>query len=99
MQNIKKYKLKPFEKRTLAEKLGLNKIKTSFNIKTKHSNTLQKKLTSYTKIQEEKSMFNAFHTKLKNYKHFRNINGYPSRGQRTHTNAKTKKKNRAKSLP
>jgi small subunit ribosomal protein S13 len=33
-----------------------------------------------------------FYVKLKNYKGIRHNLGYPVRGQRTHTNAKTRKK-------
>lgn len=48
-----------------------------------------------TKIKErnikQKNFFN-FNDNLKNYKNYRNRLGYPCRGQRTHTNAKTKKK-------
>lgn len=42
--------------------------------------------------KSDEKIYKVFQSKLKNYKYFRNITGYPSRGQRTHTNGKTKRK-------
>jgi ribosomal protein S13 len=98
MQNIKNYRIKLSEKKKIADQFGLNKNKNSFNIRTKHALILVKKLTTNLKIKEELSKFSSFSSKIKNYKYFRNLNGYPSRGQRTHTNAKTKKKIKFKSI-
>ena len=98
MQNIKNYRIKLSEKKKIADQFGLNKNKNYLNIRTKHALILVKKLTTNLKIKEELSKFSSFSSKIKNYKYFRNLNGYPSRGQRTHTNAKTKKKIKFKSI-
>jgi len=82
----------------VANILGLNPQKKTIDIKLKHSDFLKKKIKSEQKIRGGRSIFISFGARLKNYRHFRNINGYPCRGQRTHTNAKTKKKNKFKSI-
>jgi ribosomal protein S13 len=97
MQNLKIYKIKPEEQKKLYQKLGLNTNKRSFNIKHRHFKLIKQKLLNNQQIKETNISFINFSIKLKNYKCFRNINGYPSRGQRTHTNAKTKKKFKFKS--
>ena len=98
MQNIKKYKIKINERKKIFNQIGLNKKQTDILIKVKHAGVLDKKVKTNKKIKDEVSSFNNFSFVIKNYKYFRNINGYPSRGQRTHTNAKTKKKNKFKSI-
>jgi hypothetical protein len=42
--------------------------------------------------------FHIFNYKISNFKNYRNTQGLPSRGQRTHTNAKTKKNLKLKSI-
>jgi ribosomal protein S13 len=98
MQNIKKYKIKINETKKIFNKIGLNPKKTDLLIKTKHALVLEKKVKNNKKIKDELSIFNNFSSIIKNYKYFRNINGYPCRGQRTHTNAKTKKKYKFKGI-
>lgn len=98
MQNIKNYKLNINEQKKASYKLGLNNNSNSFFIKKKHCKLLTKKIKIKLQSKLKNDDFNSFNQKLKNYKHFRNINGYPSRGQRTHTNAKTKKKNKFKNI-
>jgi len=80
------------KKKNLTKMLGLNnKLK---NLITKKSHNVQiKKFLENKKtliIFEQKT--NNFLLKIRNYKNYRNNLGYPVRGQRTHTNAKTKKK-------
>lgn len=98
MQNVKKYKIKINEKKKIFNQIGLNKKQTHIPIKAKHAMVLDKKVKTNKKIKDELNIFNNFSFVIKNYKYFRNINGYPSRGQRTHTNAKTKKKYKFKSI-
>lgn len=52
---------------------------------------LSKNLTD-KKLKTELKEIDLFSKKIKNYKGIRNKLKYPARGQRTHTNAKTKKK-------
>ena len=96
MQNIKSYSLKIKEHKSIANQLGLNPNQRSIGIKRKHRDVINKKIKHKTKY--ELSTFIGFGARLKNYRYFRNINGYPCRGQRTHTNAKTKKKNKFKGI-
>ena len=98
MQNLKLYKFGLNERKRISNYLGLNCNKTVIGLKTNHIKYLKKKLTTNKKLLESVNLFNSFSAKLKNYKYFRNISGYPSRGQRTHTNAKTKKKNQLKNI-
>lgn len=98
MQNNKKFKIRPKETKKIYNQIGLNNKKTDLLLKLKHTIVLEKKVKTVKKIKEEFNIFNRFSSTLKNYKYFRNINGYPSRGQRTHTNAKTKKKYRFKGI-
>lgn len=98
MQNIKKYRIKINEIKRISDHIGLNNKKTNFPIKNKHVIILEKKIKNNKKIRNEILDFNNYSSKIKNYKYFRNINGYPARGQRTHTNGKTKKKYKFKSI-
>ena len=98
MQNIKSYNLKVKEHKTIAAQVGLNPNRRTIVIKQKHSGVLNKKIKQKQKTKEGLSIFVNFGARLKNYRYFRNINGYPCRGQRTHTNAKTKKKNKFKGI-
>jgi small subunit ribosomal protein S13 len=75
---------------------GLNLRNNAENLKAKSflkakrflkfKNLVGKELISRTKENMD------FLSKIKTYKGIRNKFGYPSRGQRTHTNGKTKKK-------
>ena len=98
MRNIKNYKLKVKEHKIIANQLGLNPNERSVSIKRKHIVVLKKKINLKQKTKDSQPVFIAFGSRLKNYRYFRNINGYPCRGQRTHTNAKTKKKIKFKSI-
>ena len=77
---------------SLLKNFGLNSNLYSFKLKKNKllyinilkKNTIENK--SYLK------RINNFYFLIKNYKNYRNQFGYPIRGQRTHTNAKTKKK-------
>ena len=55
------------------------------------NNLVSKNLTA-KKLKNELKEIDVFSKKIKTYKSIRNKLKYPSRGQRTHTNAKTKKK-------
>ena len=87
-QNVfKTSKLKLF----ILKKIGLNLNKFKFKIKKNHFY----KLNIYKKNLDNRNYLrklNNFYFNIKNYKNYRNQLGYPIRGQRTHTNAKTKKK-------
>lgn len=80
---------------SLSTKLGLNPIKKFDKLKIKKLNyiesfsdsvRIEKKLVTYKKS----CIF--FSTELKTYSGFRHRKNLPVRGQRTHTNARTKKK-------
>nr|NP_038178.1 ribosomal protein S13 [Synura synuroidea]AAF36944.1 ribosomal protein S13 [Synura synuroidea] len=90
-KNINYYKIKFVSKKIVFNKLGLNLKKNRFNIKTNHQKNLQFFLVKLKTSNYTNKTQNFFY-KIKNYKNFRNLLGYPIRGQRTHTNAKTKKK-------
>jgi len=98
MQNFKNYNLKPIDQKQMSKKLGLNPSKIKVFIKLRHINIVRKKIKEKVKQTQDLSAFIKFNTNLKNYRYFRNLNGYPWRGQRTHTNAKTKKKYKLKNL-
>lgn len=74
--------------------LGLNVNQPHFLLKQKHISVLNKQALLQNKEKQRTLEFLSFNSNLKNYKNFRNILGYPCRGQRTHTNAKTKKKHK-----
>lgn len=77
-------------------KYGLNnRLNNSLKFKKKHlslfNNQVKKKITGKNlKLQIRKNI--DFYKKLKNIKGLRHKLNYPVRGQRTHTNAKTRKK-------
>ena len=74
--------------------LGLNFRKKKISFKSKHQkrlNTITNKVT-YTetlKIKIKRAI--SFYIKMRTYRGIRHLLKYPVRGQRTHTNAKTKK--------
>jgi small subunit ribosomal protein S13 len=78
--------------------VGLNKRISNFIDLTTH--TVGKKITRFFENEEKfgKQFKNntlkiiSFEKNIKTYKGLRNKYGYPCRGQRTHTNGKTKKK-------
>jgi small subunit ribosomal protein S13 len=79
----------------LYKKIGLNYKKKIINIKCKQESLIGKvrNRVSYSDTLKTKiRRVVNFYVKLKNYKGIRHNLGYPVRGQRTHTNAKTRKK-------
>lgn len=87
-------------KQTNAKKnVGINLRNKIRNVKIKSLNRVNKLFNSdilgRKLILENKDNYD-FLIKLKTYKGNRHKFGYPARGQRTHTNAKTKKKLRKK---
>lgn len=78
--------------------LGFNVTKRNTLFKRKHVKTLKNRVFKQKLDLEQINLFNAFNIKLKCYKSHRNLLGYPSRGQRTHTNARTKKKIKFKNI-
>ena len=91
MKIIKNYNLR----KKLSSLIGVNLRDSKSFIKSKYSKIVNKCI--YEKKNFSLKYLN-FSAKINNYKYFRNINGYPCRGQRTHTNAKTKKKIKIKKL-
>lgn len=91
-KNIYAYKLKTRRKNNISSEIGLNKKKYFFELKLKHMLVLKKVKILHLNLEELNARSDSFSLKLKSYKSFRNLLGYPSRGQRTKTNAKTKKK-------
>ena len=73
---------------------GLNIRNNPKSVKTKQLNDIDKKLKSFQlgkKLKDNTKEIINFLTKIKTYKGVRHKLKYPVRGQRTHTNAKTKK--------
>jgi len=78
-----------------SKQLGFNFRYTNLNIKDKSLRKLNifiKKLTQNYQLKLKRSQFKEFYKKIRTYRGFRLIKGYPARGQRTHTNRKTAKK-------
>ncbi len=73
---------------------GLNIKKYNVLLKTSHKNNIQKLENNNFFLLDKIKKYNSFNNNIKSYKSYRNLNGYPSRGQRTHTNGKTKKKHK-----
>ena len=71
---------------------GLNIKKYNILLKTTHKNNIHKLQNTKIFLIEKIKKYNNFNNNIKTYKSYRNLNGYPSRGQRTHTNGKTKKR-------
>ena len=95
-KDIQYYNIKYTTRESLFHSIGLNKRKNSFAIKKNHIYEIKNNKLLYTKQVEISQKFNNFYYKIKTYKHKRNIEGLPCRGQRTRTNAKTKKKKKFK---
>ena len=91
-KNLNYYNLNFNNKIKISQKIGLNYTKSFIILKKNHVNIINnhKKEKKNEKKIFLKSM--EFLKIIKNNKSIRNISGYPSRGQRTHTNGKTKKK-------
>ena len=98
MQTIKSYNLKLKEHKIIANIIGLSPKENKIYIRRKYLSFFKKRIKLKQKLKEESLISINFSARLKNYRYFRNINGYPCRGRRTHTNAKTKKKNKFKSI-
>jgi|TARA_B110000977_G_scaffold200390_1_gene290743 small subunit ribosomal protein S13 len=77
------------------KKVGINnRIKPGF-LKTTHTSGFNKLLSKFITGQKLKNKVKdniSFLVKIKCYRGIRHKSKYPSRGQRTHTNAKTRKK-------
>jgi len=76
-------------------KLGLNQRNNPKIIKKKHLHEfekIKKSLLTEKKLKNHLKEVNVFEQKIKTYRGLRNKLHLPCRGQRTHTNAKTKKK-------
>jgi len=87
-------------KNILISKLGVNKrIPYTFSLNRTHNNKIRKTLEIRLIGDPLVEHFNehiSFYKVMKNYRGFRHNYNYPVRGQRTHTNAKTRKKFRKK---
>ena len=77
------------------KKIGLNLRNNPKNLKKSTKSLFFKLTNNYKKdkdLKNELKEIQNFSQKIKTYKGIRNKLKYPCRGQRTHTNAKTKKK-------
>ena len=85
-----------FEKaKIFFDRVGINKRNNPLFIKKKKFNGLNKlikKNLTEKKLKKNIQEKKTFSQKIKTYKSIRNKLNYPCRGQRTHTNAKTKRK-------
>jgi small subunit ribosomal protein S13 len=88
--------LNEFSVKKAFKKFGVNlRIKISF-LKRKHKASLNKSwllLKTNNSLKKQTKQCVAFFIKIKHFKGFRHKFKYPCRGQRTRTNAKTRKKN------
>lgn len=91
-KNLNYYNLNFKNKLKIAQKIGLNFNQHTILIKQKHIKFIN--IKKKQKKNETKYFLKTieFLKNIKNNKSIRNSSGYPSRGQRTHTNGKTKKK-------
>jgi len=91
-KNLNYYNLNFNNKIKISKNIGLNFNTNRIILKQKHIEFIntQKKQKKNVLKYFLKSM--EFLKNVKNNKSIRNSSGYPSRGQRTHTNGKTKKK-------
>jgi len=89
MQSLKE--IQKNTKKILAKLLGLNNKLKILTAKKAHKPQIKIFLEKKQSLILFEQKTNNFLFKIKNYKNYRNILGYPIRGQRTHTNAKTKK--------
>jgi small subunit ribosomal protein S13 len=79
----------------LFKNLGLNNRLKPLTLKKKHSNGVNKQIQSITigkKLKDKSKNIINFLIINKTYKGIRHKLKFPVRGQRTHTNAKTRKK-------
>lgn len=79
----------------VCKSLGLNTRCLSDKLTKKHLGTLNQNLKNSNigkRLKDTTKEILNFSIKLKTYKGIRHKLKYPARGQRTHTNAKTKKK-------
>jgi small subunit ribosomal protein S13 len=82
-------------KRMFNLKNGVNTRVFSYlnrSLKLKNNKTIKNYLKKKPNLKNEIKERVAFLIKLKSFKGLRHILRYPARGQRTHTNAKTRKK-------
>ncbi len=80
---------------TINAKIGLNQRNNPKAIKKKHLHEfekIKKSILSEKRLKSNIKEIVSFEQKIKTYKGIRNKLNLPCRGQRTHTNAKTKKK-------
>lgn len=80
---------------SIYKSLGLNIRCLSDKLTKKHLGNLNQNLKSFNigkRLKDTTKEILNFSIKLKSYKGIRHKLKYPARGQRTHTNAKTKKK-------
>lgn len=80
-------------------KIGLNSKRNNIAIKFKHQKKLNKFFQTVSYSQTLKSKMKrsvGFYLKIRNYRGIRHLYNFPVRGQRTHTNAKTRKKHEKK---
>lgn len=78
-------------------KMGLNPKKSNIVVKFKHQKKVNKLYQKVSYSQTLKSKIKraiGFYLKIRNYRGVRHLYSFPVRGQRTHTNGKTKKNNR-----
>lgn len=95
-KNVEFYNIKYQTQGAVYDILGFNPKKGMFDIKEKHISVI-KKYKAITQINTKVgNKHNIFFYNIKTCKNIRNVFGYPSRGQRTRTNAKTKKKYKLK---
>lgn len=81
--------------KTYFNKIGINNRNNPKLLKKRkfnELNTILSKVLTDKKLKNELKEIDLFSKKIKSYKSIRNKLKYPARGQRTHTNAKTKKK-------
>lgn len=79
----------------VSKSLGLNTRLVLKRLRSEHINNLEKKtrfIPFGSKLKQLSGDAIRFQIKIKSYKGMRHKQKYPARGQRTHTNAKTKRK-------
>jgi len=90
IKGINKSKIKSFY-----NYVGLNSRISAVKFKRRQLSTLNQKITKIEtgkKLKEKIKNIIYFSIKIRNYKGMRHKLRYPTRGQRTHTNAKTRRK-------
>lgn len=95
-KSIEFYIIKHKTQSLLFDILGLNNKKKGFDLKQIHISYIKKNKNIILDKEKKAAKFNSFNFNIKTCKNTRNIFGYPVRGQRTRTNAKTKKKYKLK---